>query len=580
MPLKPSGRLLRTLLAALLLAAVAGAPALSSAAAGPQRVVILPFTANAKEDIGFLVQGVRDMLATRLAWQDKVSVVEPDLVRPVMQEIPPPYDEDKALRMARRLSADVVVYGSITHLGKAVSVDATVVRADQPGQPLTTFVQASELDQVIPRVNDFAQRVNAEVFQRPEAVAALEEAKKKTQDRYLPKDTEQGGAGPRAAGDEDEGDLPPNISPLNPLFLKSLSGVEGDRYWRSPRIDGQIASLAVADVDLDDKNEVLALMPDSLRIYRLAERHFALVRKLDNGPKGEYLFVDAADINGNGRPEIFVTNMNYMSLESFVLEYQADGSLSYVAKDLPYYFRVQKDPLDTGKHILLAQQKDVMEAFAGPIYKMGFDGTTYVPREELPKPDRYLNVCNMLLADLNGAGRAATLMIGPSWGLHVFQGGQEIYTSEDAYQATAKFVELPPGASPGTIGVENMWYFLPARMVLSDLDQNGRAEVLVLRNRDRLLDLLGKMKAYYQGTLYSLYWNGLSLVENWRTPRISGYVTDYALGDAGNVGRPALVIAVNNKTMGGFASKDQAHFVAFTLKPKAAETPAPMKEGL
>ncbi|MBU4606281.1 MAG: hypothetical protein KKH66_15345, partial [Proteobacteria bacterium] len=64
--------------------------------AGPNRVVILPFTANSQEDISFLTKGLRDMLASRLPWQDKVTVVEPDLVAPLLKKFPPPYNEAKA----------------------------------------------------------------------------------------------------------------------------------------------------------------------------------------------------------------------------------------------------------------------------------------------------------------------------------------------------------------------------------------------------------------------------------------------------------------------------------------------------
>jgi TolB-like protein len=561
-------------LAATLIILAAAQPAL----AAPQRVVILPFTANAKEDISFLVKGVRDMLATRLAWQDKVAVVEPDLVEPVMREIAPPYDEEKAQKIAKKLSADVVVFGSITHLGKAVSVDASVVQADKPGEPLTTFVQASDLDQVIPRVNDFAQRINAEVFQRPEAVAALKKAEEKASEKYLPQD--QAPRRARVAEDEEGNALPANISPLNPLFLKSLSGVESDRYWRSPRIDGQIASLAVADIDLDGKNEVMALMKDSLRIYRLAGRHFALVYELKDGPTGEYLFVDTADLDGDGREEIFVSNLNHYTIQSFVLRWREPGGLEYVAKDLPYFFRAQPDPLDTSKKIMLGQKKDVQEPFVGPIHYMKYSGGSYVPDGTVTKPDRYANVWNMLLADLNGSGRPMKLMLGPSYDLRVYSsGGEQLWQSGEMYNASAKTIEVPPATQLDNPGWEQGWYFLPTRMVLSDLDDDGRAEVVVVRNRDRMGELLGRLKAYYQGTIYSMYWNGMSLVENWRTPRISGYVTDYRIGDVGNVGRPALVLSVNNRVMGGFGSKDTAHFVAFTLKPKAAQTPEGLKEG-
>lgn len=547
-------------------------------ASTPQRVVILPFTANAKEDISFLVKGVRDMLTTRLAWQDKVTVIEPDLVKPVMKQIPPPYNDDKARRVGKKLTADVVVFGSITSMGKAVSVDARVLKVNDPqAQPLTTFVQASDLDQVIPRINDFAQRINAEIFKRPEAVAAIKKAEERA--RQMAELKKQGDDQPAARQRlNEEDDLPSTMSPLNPLFLRSLSGVESDRYWRSPRIEGQVNSIAVADIDLDGKNELLALTKDSLRIYRLAGKHFGLIHEMKDGPTGEYMFVDAGDIDGDGRPEIFVSNLNNYTIQSFVLSWHTQGGLKFIAKDLPYFFRAQPNPVGKG-HILLGQKKDVMEPMVGPIYYMKAEGGTYVPTEKIvKKPISAANLYNILLADLNGSGRAMTLMIGLSYDLMVFSSsGERLYQGGEVYNASDKIIRVPPATQLDNPGWDEGWYFLPTRMVLSDLDQDGRSEVIVVRNLDRMGGLLGRMRMYYQGTIYSLYWNGMSMMENWRTPRIGGYVTDYTIADVGNVGRPALVLSIVSTRLEGMSTKNQGHIVAFTLKPKATKTPSKPK---
>lgn len=556
---------------ALVMIFMLAAPAM---AAAPQRVVILPFTANAKDDISFLVKGVRDMLATRLAWQDKVTVIEPDLVAPVMKQIPPPYNDDKAREVGKKLTADVVVFGSITAMGQAVSVDARVVKVKEPeAQPLTAFVQASDLDQVIPRINDFAQRINADIFKRPEAIAALKKAEEHTKE--MAQLQQQGPGGPQQSKTlNEQDDLPSTMSPLNPLFLRSLSGVESDRYWRSPRIDGQIVSIAVADIDLDGKNELLALTTDTLRIYRLSGKHFGLVHEMKNGPSGEYMFVDAADIDGDGRPEIFVSNLNNYTIQSFVMTWHTQGGLKFITKDLPYFFRVQPNPIGKG-HILLGQKKDVVEPMVGPIFYMKAEGGTYVPSgETVTKPTKATNLYNILLADLNGSGRTMTLVIGLSYDLMVFSSnGERLYQGGEVYNASDKIIKVPPASQLDNPGWDEGWYFLPTRMVLSDLDGDGRSEVIVVRNLDRMGGLLGRMRMYYQGTIYSLYWNGMSMMENWRTPRIGGYVTDYAIADVGNVGRPALVLSIASTRLQGMSMKDQGHIVAFTLKPTSAKTP-------
>jgi TolB-like protein len=366
-------------------------------------VVILPFSANSKDDVSFLIKGVRDMLATRLAWQDKVTVVEPDLVAPAAAKIKPPYNEDKARQLGKELGAQVVVYGSLTVVGQAVSVDAGLVQVDSKNPPLTAYVQTADLDGVIPRINDFAQRINAEVFQRPEAIAAQKKSDEAS--RRLVGQNE-GGEEARALNtgeDQAKEKLPENISPLNPLFLKSLTGVESDRYWRSPRINGAITSVAVGDIDGDGKNELVVLLPNALRIYRLAGEHFALIYEYKNGPTGTYLFVDVADICHTGRPQIFVSNLNNKLADSFVLQWQ-DGGLRMISKPQNIYYRTQQRPGGQG-HMLLGQRTAVDTPFFGAVWEMKWDGKDFVPDKEIPMPWMG-NVWDIAMVDLNGSGKS------------------------------------------------------------------------------------------------------------------------------------------------------------------------------
>ena len=437
-------------------------------AAGPTRVAILPFTANSQEDISFLTKGLRDMLASRLPWQDKVTVVEPDLVTPLLKKVAPPYNEAKAREIGKELSAQVVVYGSITKLGKTISVDARVVKVDQPGQALTAFVHAKDMDAVIPQINQFAQRINAEIFKRPDAIAAQNEAKEGAQKASV-------------GGSKGLDKLPENISPLNPLFLKELSGVESDRFWRSPRFRGIINSIAVSDIDGDGKNELLVLFPNKLRFYRLSGDTFRLMYEFKNGPKGDYLFVDCADVDGDGLPEIYVSNRIFESVESFVLEWR-DGGPRVKAKDVPYYFRVQPNPLGKGEW-LFAQGSAVDSPFWGPVYKMQYKGGKLDIERKMNLPETAM-IFNFVLADLNNSGRLYTILIGPTMHLRVYNDkNQQMWMSGETYNASSKFLEYME--LQGT-DYESSWWYLYSRLYLTDLNNDGRHEVLCLAGQGPL----------------------------------------------------------------------------------------------
>ena len=604
----------RAVLVVLFCVALLGVTALPAVAA-PQRVVILPFSANAASDISYLTKGLRDMLASRLAWQDKVTVIEQDLVNPVMKNIPGPYSASKARAVGKELSAQAVVFGSVTMFGKAVSLDAQLVRVEGDSAPLSTFVQANSLDEVIPKINQFAQRINAEIFKRPEAIAAQnapaapaapaadsqaapaapapsaplaplasgnppapqgpppasgapgqpkpEEGVRDRSDLVGKLDSPASQWKPESTDLEE---LPANISPLNPMFLKQLSGVESDRHWRSPTIKGQIQSICVADIDGDGKNELVAALKDGLLVYRLSKDNFQQVYEIKNGPLGQYLFVDAGDIDGDGIPEVYVSNMYNHQCSSFIMVWKGNG-LQVRDTGLPYFFRVQKNPLGKGD-ILLAQGKNIAEAYAGPIYRMGYKGGKLVEEKELQLPETAW-IFSMVLANLNGSGSYEPVVVGPGFDLQVYSSqGEDLWKSNDVYSTSSKIIDQPNRWSVNDrLADDEAWTYVPTRMINRDLDGDGREEVIVIHNKDRANLMMERLTMFYQGNILSMIWNGLNMTETWRTPRISGYLADFTIADVGNVGRQALVMAVAKRSMKGYIPSDKSFLVAFTLKP-------------
>jgi hypothetical protein len=49
---------------------------------------------------------------------------------------------------------------------------------------------------------------------------------------------------------------------------------------------------------------------------------------------------------------------------------------------------------------------------------------------------------------------------------------------------------------------------------------------------------------YHKSEIQNLGWNGISLVENWRTKKIDGYLSDFQIKDVDNDGENELVVAV------------------------------------
>jgi len=64
--------------------------------------------------------------------------------------------------------------------------------------------------------------------------------------------------------------------------------------------------------------------------------------------------------------------------------------------------------------------------------------------------------------------------------------------------------------------------------------------------------------------IYNLEWDGLGMIENWRTKKINGYVPDYAFKDVDNDGKPEIVLALVLSV--GASLKNRSVIVVYELE--------------
>ena len=304
----------------------------------PKKVAILPFTMHAQQDMDYLREGILDMLATRLYWKDQVTVIEKGVVRKAMVDHPGPVDRGYAEQLGKDLGADYVLFGSVTVFGESVSLDATMSSITQKEDPVTVFSQTKGMASVIPEVNGFAQKINAQIFTRPDALAQVAAPSQ---------------APPVAPGNPAiQG---PTASPLNPAFMQHqrLAAEEGS-FWRSQTLHTEITGMDLGDVDGDGQNEVVLMQGTDVVVYRYQDQRLLKLASFSAPDKERFIAVDVADINQNGRAEIFASKVRGTQVVSYVLELE-NGKLRTLVKESSWFYRVMDWP---GKgRILLGQEK-------------------------------------------------------------------------------------------------------------------------------------------------------------------------------------------------------------------------------
>ena len=147
--------------------------------------------------------------------------------------------------------------------------------------------------------------------------------------------------------------------------------------------------------------------------------------------------IDVADINGNGRPEIFVTGMLNGTVNSFVIEFK-DGVYQRIA-DVPGFLRVVASSRKGS--ILIGQGYNPVSFFAGqPKQYVWLDGK-YVSTAEFPLP-KGVDLYGFAYAD---AGEASPLLVALDVNdqLLVYSNGVIVWKSEEKYPTVGKTVIKP-----------------------------------------------------------------------------------------------------------------------------------------
>lgn len=550
--------LLPTLLTLMLLTLVY-APA--TYAKKTEKVAVLPFAMNAERDLSFLREGILDMLASRLFWKDKVMVIEKRLIKKAMKGHQGPITPEYATELAHKLDADYVLYGSLTIFAQSVSMDATMASLKKKKPPVTVFVQTKGMEAVIPEINKFAQKVNAKIFGRPYM---------DTEFAYIPRGT--------YGKPVDSG-----ASPLNPNFTRYHQvNVQDNSFWKSKRFQTEIQGIDIGDVTGDGQNEIVLLENTGLSVYRYQDGALLRIGSHRSADRYRFIAVDVADINGNGRAEIFASKVSKDTVTSVVLEMEGNVLKPIVNKS-GWLYRVMNWP---GRgNILVGQEKMaggvggyvnvIRDYFVSGIFALTWEGSNYVKADEEPLLDLpKIYIYNFAIGDLGGDPEPEIVTIDRNNKLSLLDGeGEEIYKGSDFFGGTLNFIITNPAEGQGTgeKDLKEEWLYIPARILIVDLDKNGKNEIIINQNKSSTYGITERFKAFDEGKMVSLSWTGLALDPNWESRKIPGCLSAYHVKDLDNDGNPDLVLSLLQQRGAKFFQKAKSLVVSYKLKMKEEE---------
>jgi len=359
------------------------------------------------------------------------------------------------------------------------------------------------------------------------------------------------------------------------------AGIPSARLVLGPEFDAALRGIAVADFDGDGRKEVAVAEPGRITIYAIEGkvfRHLWSSKGRDFERGSDILSIDAADINGNGVAEIFVSSYYGGTVDSYVLEF-IEGAWVVTWRDVDVLFRVLPDR--QGKPTLYGQRAGLETMFTGGVETYRWRDGRYEPASKVKLP-KGTYIYNFAAGDVRNDGGSEVIQITDrEQRLRVFSGGKLRSEPPDRFGGSGnKFAFEKPEIARNMISYDEHpdfqeRYTVHPPLLVADLDGDGKQELVAARNLASSGYTFRSAVVYDQSRIVALRWAGVGFQAMWETQQLEGYVSDFFLGDLGDGGDPVLMFALVRPLQLGLLGEHSGLFL-FRLAP--AQTQAQTQE--
>jgi TolB-like protein len=515
-----------------------------------KKVAIFPFAVNSPQDLSFLQNGLYSMLSSRLADPGKVDVLEKEATLETLKEaqkLPATkgdLTESKARIIGANINVDYVLFGSLTHFGDSISLDANMVDVAGEKPTISFFKQSNNLGDIIPLVNTFSGDINQKVFSRS------------IRDEMYARPQQQTTPGPFQNADGSQGQY--SGGPFINMNQRQSKG-----FITNLMLPDFVTSLATGDVDKDGKIEVVLATENTLQIFRTEDNQLVLEKKLEYDSNLRIARLDIADINGNGYPEIFVTcfSIHRDDLASFVVEY-IGSQYSIIVDDETIYYGLIDDKLSDKKRLL--GQSLGRHPFDGRVYNMVWDNDRYKKEKKIRMP-RFLSILSLLKGNILTDEKSEFAAINQHGRLVVFTEASTIeWEGNEKYGGSAHHFLLPRDDTDGSYRDR---IYLQPRVLSYDFDNKDKKELVVINNQELGGGSFGQFKRFTKGNIEVLSWNDIALAPMFQTRTVQGWISDVAISDFDNDGKMEIIAAVVDRNKFSLMSKrKKSNIISYELE--------------
>lgn len=535
-----------------------------------RKIAVLPWNVRSVEGMDFLRDALVDMLTSRLGAEADISTPRADRLKAALRgNEGRDITEGTALKVGKELKQDYVLFGSVTVIGKAVSLDASLL--DVSNDELTSFSSTGpSRDSIVMLVDNLSKDI---IYRfHPERAAPVRAVLTPVAPVPVPIPVPVPLPVLTPAPTVARQTAPSMI--IKPT-VKREQRPAAPSFWKSEPIKGKFISMTAGDLDGNGVKELFLLQKTSVTIAVKEDKDIRVIQKLKAGSGLEFVSVSAVDTDGDGKVEVYISALDHFTAESFVLEY-ADGSYKITTKNIRWLLRKARSA--DGRAILLGQRFRASDGFYGGISIIKNQGGKVVRDgsylERLPGG---VNLYNFTYFNFNSRDPSELdlLAFDKEGRLLVYRrkgkGWRKEWKSKEYYGGTMHRVNF----NEDTSGSETYRYVEIERPLFHmDTNGDGRDELIVRQSKSEgVFKRYAKVfKTYSGGSILSMTWDGEFLTESWRTREINGYIADFLIDDLEGKGSNKLIMIVQKDTS-IFSSGPKGYLLIYDLAPSPPPLP-------
>jgi hypothetical protein len=301
--------------------------------------------------------------------------------------------------------------------------------------------------------------------------------------------------------------------------------------WTGFEWPGNPAGFEVADFDLDGQNEIAVLFKQKLEIERISGGNREHIISLPLPRIDKALTISSADLDGDGKPELFISAVTGWKVTSMVVA-ERNGSYQVVQENLNWFLRAMQLP-EGGKVVLGQRLGNDLNLYDTDVIRLAWTGKEYGSAGIYPRPWQTSIFSLQAFADEQGELQFAEISINDR--IRVFTpDARERWESSTLYGGAVNFFQIPDHTGGADFATKDI--YLRPRTAL-----NGDGLLLAPLNeglRFSTLNALGPCQ------VVALKWDGTTMVEQWHTKSQDGTLADFVLADIDNDGAQEMTLLI------------------------------------